>query len=119
MLRKQAVAALVMATLLAQSTFTDAFTTLNTPSRSCFRETSDPTSVTVSLSSSSVKEDCGCQETLFSGKPSEVAKNLNAREAIRKQKIFSVSGEDLRIDDLIGTPADGKTSIVVFLRSLG
>ena len=68
---------------------------------------------------STTPEDCGCQETIFSGKPSEIARGSNPREAIRQSSIFSVDGEEVTIDDLIGVPSEDQISIVIFLRSLG
>jgi hypothetical protein len=67
----------------------------------------------------SVTEDCGCQETVFSGKPSEIARTSNPREAIRKKTFFSVNGDEVTMDDLIGKPSEEQISVVVFLRSLG
>lgn len=59
-------------------------------------------------------------ETIFSGEPTARAKRINIRELIRTKNIQSVNGDSVNVDDLIGTPSDaGKTSIVVFLRSLG
>ena len=65
-------------------------------------------------------EDCGCPtQVSFSGKPPDQARMLNHREAIRKHGIYSVSGNAVTMDELIGSPASKKVSIVVFLRSLG
>lgn len=71
---------------------------------------------------SSVSDDCGCQqeqETVYSGKPSESAMALDAREAIRNKRFLSVDGDSISMDDLIGKTNENKVSIVVFLRSLG
>jgi len=68
----------------------------------------------------STSEDCGCPTPVaFSGKPPEQARMLNHREAIRKDVIYSVFGESVTMDELIGSPASEQVSIVVFLRSLG
>lgn len=65
-------------------------------------------------------ENCGCQvETVFSGKPSEIARGLNPREAVRDIPFFSVNGDVVTMDDVIGKPGEEKVSVVVFLRSLG
>lgn len=76
---------------------------------------------TESVENNNASVDCGCgaEPTLYSGKPSSAATLLNLRQAIRGQSIFSVSGDEVSMDVLIGNPEDGQTSIVVFLRSLG
>ena len=78
-------------------------------------------SFTAGFSTTSSETDCGCAtvETSFSGKPSDVAKAINHREAIAKHSIFSVRGDPVQMDQLVGKPSEGRTSIVVFLRSLG
>lgn len=67
--------------------------------------------------------DCGCATpTVFSGKPSDMAKTINHRQAIREHSILSVHGTEVHMDELIGEPGavgNDQTSIVVFLRSLG
>ena len=65
--------------------------------------------------------DCGCAtvETSFSGKLSDAAKAMNHREAIAKHSVVSVRGDPVHMDELVGEPSEGRTSIVVFLRSLG
>jgi hypothetical protein len=68
---------------------------------------------------SSVIDDCGCQDTIFSGKPSEFARNTNHREDIRKHTFLSVNRDSVSMDDLIGSPSEEQISVVVFLRSLG
>ena len=71
-----------------------------------------------STTSESDQMDCGCQRqaTLFSGKPPSIANALDLRQAIRGGSVYTVYGEKVQMDDLIGN--DG-VSIVVFLRSLG
>lgn len=72
-------------------------------------------------------EDCGCGPsteaiTLYSGKPSDRARNsVNPREAIRQSAFRNLKGEVVRMDDLIGSPdrVPPAVSVVVFLRSLG
>lgn len=64
-------------------------------------------------------EDCGCADVMFAGEPSDRAKGLDARQAIRNTKIYRVSGEPVLMDDLLGEPETSGVSIVVFLRSLG
>lgn len=59
------------------------------------------------------------QEVRFEGKPSERAKKLNLREAMRQSSFLDVNGNERNMDDLIGGPSEGSVSIVVFLRSLG
>lgn len=61
-------------------------------------------------------EDCGCASTLYSGKPSEIAKAANPRQAIRKASVFSLDDKQVVMDDLLEKQP---VSIVVFLRSLG
>ena len=66
---------------------------------------------------SAAADDCGC--TQFSGKPSEKAQLLNARQAVRSSTFYTVNGQPTTMDDLIGPPENGQTSVVVLLRSLG
>jgi hypothetical protein len=58
--------------------------------------------------------DCGC--TIYSGKPSDKARSVDARRAIGTAPIFSVNGDPTSINELIGSHG---TAVVVFLRSLG
>jgi hypothetical protein len=82
-----------------------------------------PKATTAGTAKVALTADCGCdilQETSFSGEPSYRARNeINLREAIRSRSIFSISGESLIMDDIIGDPSSSYLSIVVFLRSLG
>ena len=71
------------------------------------------------FSTTDVVENCGCQETVYSGKPSDFARSLNPREAVRGTTFFSVDGAATTMDDLIGRPTDDRLSVVVYLRSLG
>ena len=77
---------------------------------------------------STESDDCGCAPstaaaTLYSGKPSDRARNdINPREAIRQSTFQNLKGESVTMDDIIGPPTPDNTSptsIVVFLRSLG
>ena len=76
---------------------------------------------------STESDDCGCApataQTLYSGKPSDRARNdINPREAIRQSTFQNLEGESVTMDDIIGPPTSeisSPTSIVVFLRSLG
>jgi hypothetical protein len=74
-----------------------------------------------SLAASASTEDCGCSDVTFSGKPTEQAKQIDAREALRgsQKVVLSVDGEKVSFDSLIGEPSENKVSVVVFLRSLG
>ena len=63
--------------------------------------------------------DCGCETVVYSGDPSEIAKNINIRERIRSEKFFRLNGESVIMDELIGTPSQGETAVVVMMRSLG
>jgi hypothetical protein len=56
---------------------------------------------------------------MYAGEPSDRAKDLDARQAIRNTEIYRVSGEPVLMDDLLGEPDTSGVSIVVFLRSLG
>lgn len=77
-----------------------------------------------SSSSSSSEDDCGCN-TIFTGKPSDVARNgINHRSAIATIPIYKIDGSLTTIDAILGDAKDiihnqKKTSLVVFLRSLG
>jgi len=78
------------------------------------------------LSTGNIDEaDCGCAvPTSFSGNPSTIARDsTNHRTAIAKLPLFKVdgSGSSTNLDEIIGDPdrQESKTSLVVFLRSLG
>ena len=74
--------------------------------------------------------DCGCQ-TVFTGKPSDVARNgINHRQVIAKVPLYKIDGSSTTIDDVIGDVGGNdddndvntnakQISLVVFLRSLG
>jgi hypothetical protein len=64
-------------------------------------------------------KDCGCEQVVFSGKPSDAALDLDARKAIVGSSVLSVNRDEVKIDDLIGAPSKNIVSVVVFLRSLG
>jgi hypothetical protein len=65
-------------------------------------------------------EDCRCADVMFAGDPSDRAKGMDARQAIRNSNIYRVSGEPVLMDDLLGAPeSKSGVSIVVFMRSLG
>ncbi len=77
-----------------------------------------------SNASNSVEEaDCGCTiPTVYSGKPSnEARENINYRAAIATEPIYTVDGEQTSIDEIIGSSSANptRTSLVVFMRSLG
>lgn len=75
---------------------------------------------TLQATMNDVETDCGCASTIFSGKPSDVARASNPREAIRKGSIYSLDAQEVVMDDLLKSKNSGKpVSIVVFLRSLG
>lgn len=58
--------------------------------------------------------------TVFEGKPTERAMNMDIRQEVRKSSFLDVNGNSLTIDELIGEPSqDSGVSVVVFLRSLG
>ena len=61
--------------------------------------------------------------TIYSGEPTEAARSstMDQRQVIRTLPVTSLTGKQVYFDDLIGKPDDNddKTSIVVFLRSLG
>lgn len=64
--------------------------------------------------------DCGCNPTLYSGKPLQIARDSNPREAIRYGSILALDSVEVRIDDLLENEMSGNSvSIVIFLRSLG
>jgi hypothetical protein len=66
-------------------------------------------------------DDCGCALTIYSGKPSDVARVSNPRQAIRTAgSILNLDSEEVRMDDLLENKnGESPVSIVVFLRSLG
>jgi len=61
-------------------------------------------------------------DTIWGGEPTERARStIDQRQVIRTLPVSSLKGDKVSFDALIGTPTknDNKTSIVVFLRSLG
>ena len=103
---------------------TQAFVPSQTLSKPSF-----PSSTTTGITSSilnqslSTTEDCGC-ETVYSGKPSDSAReNLDHRDVIAKVPLFRIDGSQTTIDEIIGDANDSankdRTSLVVFMRSLG
>jgi hypothetical protein len=65
-------------------------------------------------------DDCGCAPTIYSGKPSGIARASNQRQSIRAGSILSLDSEEVRMDDLLENKnVENPVSIVVFLRSLG
>ena len=76
-------------------------------------------------------DDCGCGDTtgdrtttFFSGRPSNTAKKLNPRKAIRNGSIYNLYGEEVTMDNILvrnnnNNNNNNNVSIVVFLRSLG
>ena len=78
-------------------------------------------------SSFSPDGDCGCGAepteiaTIYSGKRSDKAMEVtDIRAAIRDRTFYTVNGESLTMDDIIGHPTDdSRVSVVVLLRSLG
>ena len=65
---------------------------------------------------STTEEDCGCGGAIVSGAPSEAAQALDPRAAIGQSSLFTLSGAETNMNQLIGETG---TSLVVFLRSLG
>lgn len=58
--------------------------------------------------------------TIYEGKPTERALNLDIRQEVRKSSFFDVNGNQVKMDELIGEPSSASgVSVVVFLRSLG
>lgn len=82
-----------------------------------------PKASIITLKNSVLNEDnqgCDCEQTIYSGKPLDIAMSLNHREAIRDGAIFDLNSEEVRMDDLLENRDSGcSISIVVFLRSLG
>jgi hypothetical protein len=115
---------------------TDAFQVQIVPSRSSsaavaaavvFGLLPKPASKTSLLSMISTA-DCGCGDNvILSGKPSDKARSIDPRQAIRKNSIYTVNGLETNMDKLIGAPTSDTTttaaaaavSIVVLMRSLG
>lgn len=66
-------------------------------------------------------EDCGCgpatTTTTFAGNPSESAKTMNSRTVMDKSPVYRLNGEKTTIGDILDE--SNRTSLVVFLRSLG
>ena len=81
----------------------------------------------IRIQSSNIEEDCGCAsspiETIYSGKPSDFARNnINHRSVIGNIPLYKIDGSITTVDEIIGDNNDDndkKTSLVVFMRSLG
>jgi|Transcript_24425 hypothetical protein len=58
-------------------------------------------------------------DTIFEGKPTERALNLDIRQEVAKSSFFSVNGDTVTMNELLGEPSSCGVSVVVFLRSLG
>lgn len=66
----------------------------------------------------SAEEDCGCaaQPVTYSGKPSAIARTQNPRKVVESSSVLSLTGESVSMNDRL---QKSRTSLVVFLRSLG
>jgi hypothetical protein len=67
-------------------------------------------------------EDCGCGQTEYTGKPSSSAQTIRHLEVISNLPIYTIDGAETTISQTLQTQTGGKTpktSLVVFLRSLG
>jgi len=66
------------------------------------------------------EDDCGCATvitTTYSGKPSDMAlSQVNPRQALGRASVVNLKGDKTTMDELLFS---SKTSLVVFLRSLG
>ncbi len=58
-------------------------------------------------------------DTIFEGKPTERALNLDIRQEVAKSSFFTVNGDTVTMNELLGEPSSSGVSVVVFLRSLG
>jgi hypothetical protein len=70
----------------------------------------------------SIDPDCGCGPTIFEGKPSNNARgDIDHRDVIANLPIFKCDGTETTLDNIIGKSDQNpnRTSLVVFLRSLG
>lgn len=57
--------------------------------------------------------------TIYSGEPTFRAKQIDIRQLITTANIYTVYGDPVSVNDVIGSSTNDATSIVVFLRSLG
>ena len=98
-----------------------------TPSPTCMRKTLQSRVNTIVSSrttkiQASIEPDCGCGPTVFEGKPSSSARtDIDHRDVIANISIFKVDGTETTLDGIIGKSSQNpnRTSLVVFLRSLG
>jgi hypothetical protein len=67
------------------------------------------------VASSMDNTDCGCNDVVFAGEPSDRAKSLDARQAIRNVPFKTVDGETVTFDQI----SSKDVVITVLLRSLG
>jgi len=70
----------------------------------------------------SIDPDCGCGTTVFEGKPSNTAREeIEHRNVIADLPLFKCDGTETTLDNIIGKSDlnPNRTSLVVFLRSLG
>jgi len=75
------------------------------------------------IQSSIDPDDCGCGgPTVFEGKPSNTARTvIDHRDVVANISLFKVDGTETTLDGIIGKSSQNpnRTSLVVFLRSLG
>jgi hypothetical protein len=64
----------------------------------------------------SSQADCGCGPLTYAGKPSDMARASNPRTVLASSSVMTLNGETTNMDDIL---KGSKTSLVVFLRSLG
>jgi hypothetical protein len=64
----------------------------------------------------SSQADCGCGPITYAGKPSDTAQASNPRKVLGSSSVITLNGETTTMDDIL---KGSKTSLVVFLRSLG
>lgn len=69
--------------------------------------------------SSSSPEDCGCGGAEISGRPSDLARTIDPRDAIGRSPILALDGTPTTLNELLGEPREAGVSLVVFLQSLG
>lgn len=91
--------------------------------RLSFQGSSQRNTIHRALASDPNNEDCGCGPTVFEGRPSSDAIRdiVDHRDVIGSLPLYNVNGQKTSINDILGDAKENadKTSVVVFLRSLG
>mmetsp|Transcript_23760 Transcript_23760/g.42892 ORF Transcript_23760/g.42892 Transcript_23760/m.42892 type:complete len:112 (+) Transcript_23760:374-709(+) len=106
--------ALGLASVAMAMSYTLAFTTQVSRGTNGFVATISKPIRLAALGSST--EDCGCGGAILDGKPSDRARSIDPRQAIRNASFLNLNGGTVTFDEILDPSG---VSVVVFLRSFG